>query len=343
VTVSAAAVSARAPLAAAILALGALLGCTAAGAVPVAARAAPPVRPARPALRFGLSSAGLSYPFAAAIAQGFERQAARAGVAAIVLDAQQRVQKQANDLDDLISERVNGIVLMPLDSIIARSWVDHATAAGIPVVAVGSQVGNPATRPLEDVYPRLTALVTQDEVAAGREAGRLALELLPRDRIARIAIVQGAPGFPEVVQRQEGFTQALERAHARFRIVAAQPGNWSADDADTVCQNILAAHPGVDLFFSEADDMAVGCAHAVRAAGSHAKLIGIGGSRLAMVSLEAGRIDGTVCYEPRELGALAFDALYGEVTGRKPLRAAFITYRTPGITRANVAACPPQW
>ena len=294
-------------------------------------------------LRFGLSSAGLSYPFAAAIAQGFQQQAARAGVEAIVLDAQGKVQKQANDLDDLLAQRVAGIVLMPLDSVIAQSWVDRAAAAAIPVVAVGSQVGDPNSRPLHEVYPQLTALVTQDEVVAGQEAGRLALTLLPRDRVARIAIVEGAPGFPEVLQRAEGFRQALDAAHARYRIVASQPGDWTADEADTACQNILAAHPDVDLFFNEADDMAVGCARAVRSAGAHARLVGVGGSRLAMVSLEAGRIDGTVCYEPRELGALAFDALYEDVTGRKPLHAAFITYRTPGITRANVGACPAQW
>ena len=294
-------------------------------------------------LRFALSSAGLSYPFAAAIARGFQRAAARAGVEAIVLDAQNRVQKQANDLQDLIAERVNGIVLMPLDSVIAQSWVNGAARAGIPVVAVGSEVGDPHTRPLRDVYPKLVALVTQDETAAGREAGRLAATLLPPGRIARIAIIEGVPGFPEVLQREQGFEQGLAAAHARYRIVATQPGNWRTEDADIACQNILEAHPNVDLFFNEADDMAVGCARAVRAAGSSAKLIGIGGSRLAMLSLEAGRIDGTVCYKPLELGRLAFDALYGEVTGRRPLHAAFITYRTPGITRANVRQCPGQW
>jgi ribose transport system substrate-binding protein len=294
-------------------------------------------------LRFGLSSAGLSYPFAAAIAQGFQQQAARAGVEAIVLDAQGKVQKQANDLDDLLSERVDGIVLMPLDAVIAQGWVDRAAAAGIAVVAVGSQVGDPNTRPLHEVYPKLTALVTQDEVVAGQEAGRLAMTLLPRGRAARIAIIEGAPGFPEVLQRAAGFRQALDAAHTPYRIVASQPGNWTADDADTACQNIIAAHPDIDLFFNEADDMAVGCAHAARSAGSAARQLGIGGSRLAMVSLQAGRIDGTVCYEPRELGALAFDALYGDVTGRKPLHAAFITYHTPGITRTNVGACPAQW
>jgi ribose transport system substrate-binding protein len=294
-------------------------------------------------LRFGLSSAGLSYPFAAAIARGFKRAAAHAGVQAIVLDGENRVQKQANDLQDLIAERVNGIVLMPLDSVIAESWVNQAERAGIPVVAVGSQVGNPRRRPLRDVYPKLVALVTQNETAAGREAGRLAARLLPPGRLAPIAIIQGAPGFPEVLQREVGFEQGLRTAHVKYRIVASQPGYWRTEDADVACQNILEAHPSVELFFNEADDMAVGCARAVRSAGSPAKLIGIGGSRLAMLSLEAGRIDGTVCYKPRELGELAFAALYDDVTGKKPLHAAFITYRTPGITRANARECPPQW
>ncbi len=294
-------------------------------------------------LRLALSSAGLSYPFAAAIARGFRRAAARAGVQAIVLDAQNRVQRQANDLQDLIAEHVNGIVLMPLDSVIAQSWVNAAARAGIPVVAVGSEVGDPRTRPLRDVYPKLVALVTQDETAAGREAGRLAARLLPPGRLAHIAIIQGAPGFPEVQQREQGFEQGLAAAHVRYRIVARQPADWRTQEADIVCQNILEAHPNVDLFFNEADNMAVGCARAVSSAGSKAKLIGIGGSRLAILSLEAGRIDGTVCYKPLELGRLAFDALYGDVTGRKPLHAAFITYRTPGITRSNVGECRGEW
>lgn len=299
--------------------------------------------PAEAGLTIGLSSIGLSYPFAAAVAAGFQKAAARVGVSAIVLDAQGNVQKQANDIDDLIGQKVDGIVLMPLDSVIAQNWVDRAAKAHIPVVAVGSEVGDPRTRPYADVYPKLVALVTQDEVEAGREAGRLALSLLPKGRIARTAIVEGAPGFSEVYQREKGFREALDAAHARYRIVASQPGDWTADGADDACENMLAAHPGIDLFFNEADDMAVGCAHAAHSAGSDAKLIGIGGSKLAIVSIKAGRIDGTVCYEPEDLGALAFRALYDDLIGRKKRHAAFVTYHTPGVTKADIGTCRGQW
>jgi ribose transport system substrate-binding protein len=254
------------------------------------------------------------------------------------------VQKQANDIDDLIGQNVKGIAVMPLDSVIAQSWVERASRAGIPMAAVGSQVGDPKTRDLKDVYPKLTALITQDEIAAGREAGQLSVKLLPRGRVAKIAVIEGAPGFAEVLQRLQGFEQALKEARVNYRIVASQPGDWVAEKADAACQNILAAHPDVDLFFNEADDMAVGCARAVRAAGSSAKLIGIGGSKLAILSIKAGRVDGTVCYKPESLGALAFNALHAQVSpANRPAQAQFITYRTPGVTKADIGQCTGQW
>lgn len=322
-------------LAAAILAAGAVVR----GREPVAA----PERAASSQMTFGLSSVGLSYPFAAAIAKGFQDAAAKAGVRALVLDAQGDVQKQANDLDDLITSHVNGIVLMPQDSVVAQGWVDRATNAGIPVVAVAAEVGDPKTRPIKDVYPKLTALVTQDETAAGEAAGELALKLLPPGRPAKIAIIEGAAGFPEVLQRRDGFKDALDRAGAPYTIVASQPGDWKSETAEAACENILAAHPRVDLFYNESDDMVIGCARAVRAAGSHAKLIGVGGSKLAVAAIKAGQVDGTVCYKPEALGALAFQALYGQVTGKAPRKAAFLSYPTPGVTKATIAQCVGQW
>ena len=311
----------------------AALACAAALAAPAHAES----------ITLGLSSIGLSFPFAAAIATGFQNAAQKADVRAVVLDAKNEAQKQANDIQDLIAQNVKGIVIMPLDSVVAQGWVDRATAAGIPVVAVGSQIGDPKTRLIKDVYPKLAGLVTQDEVAAGEVAGRLAAGLLPKDRTAKIAVIEGQAGFAEVAQREEGFKKGLDAAGTKYDIVASQPGDWTAEKGEAACQNILAAHPDVDLFFNEADDMVVGCARAVQAAGSDAKLIGMGGSKLAVASIKAGRIDGTVCYKPEELGRLAFQTLYDTVTGEKKHAAEFVTYETPGVTKANIDQCVGQW
>jgi ribose transport system substrate-binding protein len=294
------------------------------------------------AARYGLSTVGLSFPFAAAIAKGFADAAVKAGAEPVVLDAQGDVQKQANDIQDLIAQKVGGLAVMPLDSVVAQGWVDRATAVGVPTVAVAAMVGDPQKREARDVYSKLTALVTQDEVEAGRSAGRLALTLLPKGRVAKIAVIEGAAGFPEVEQRRRGFIAALDDAHARYAIVASQPGDWTAEKGEAACQNILAAHPDIDLFFNEADDMVVGCARAVRAAGSHARLIGVGGSKLAIASIKAGAVDGTVCFRPEALGALAFETLEKTAHG-VATKAAFETYPIPAVSRATVDQCVGQW
>ncbi len=316
-------------IAVAVASLVTLRGAARADAAPVA------IKPGAP--RYGLSSVGLSYPFAAAIAKGFTDAAARAGATAVVLDAQGEVQKQANDIDDLVAQGVRGVAIMPLDSVVAQGWVERVRRAGVPVAAVAALVGDPRTRRIDDVYPGLTALASQDEVAAGEAAGRLAATLLPAGHEATIAVIEGAAGFPEVEQRARGFRQGLDHAGARYRIVASQPGNWTAEGGEAACQNILAARPGIDLFFNEADDMVIGCARAVRAAGSSARLIGVGGSKLAVASVKAGAVDSTVCFKPEALGALAFAALHGEKGPR------FRTYPIPAVTRATVAECVGQW
>ena len=294
-------------------------------------------------MTFGLSSVGLSFPFASAIAKGFADAGAKVGARTVVLDAKGDVQKQANDIQDLIAQKVDGMAIMPLDSTVAQGWVDHASTAGIPVVSVGSQIGDPAKRALHDVYSKVSAIVTQDEVAAGAAVGRAAATVLPKDHPAKIAVIEGQAGFPEVKQRRDGFEQGLHAAGVNYTIVASQPGDWTAEKGESACQNILQSNPDVDLFFNEADDMVVGCARAVRAAGSNAKLFGMGGSKLAIAAIKAGQIDGTVCYKPENLGALAFQVLYDDATGKQTRAAQFVTYDTPGITKANVADCVAQW
>jgi ribose transport system substrate-binding protein len=304
--------------AAAILTIG--TGSIAALAVNVRLDQPPVAAAPANAPRYGLASAGLGYPFAAAIAKGFADAARRAGAQAVVLDARGDVQKQANDVQDLIVQRVAGIAVMPLDAVVAQGWVNRAGAANVPIAAVAAQVGDPRSRAITDVYPGLVALATQDEVTAGEAAGRLAATLLPKGRTARIAIIEGAAGFPEVEQRARGVRQALDAAGAKYRVVASQPGNWTSDKGEAACQNILSAQPDVDLFFNEAD-----------------------GSKLAVASIKAGAVDGTVCFKPEALGALAFEALRARVEGGDRRERRFLTYPLPAVTRATVGQCVGQW
>ena len=292
---------------------------------------------------YGYSSNGLSFPFAAAVAKGFEDAANEVGAEAIVLDSQGDVLKQTNDIDDLLAQGVKGIAIMPNDSAVAAAWADKAAEAGVVVVASASQIGDTKTRPIDDVYEKLAALVTQQEIAAGHQVGLLAAKLLKGTDNAKVAIIEGAAGYAEVQMRTEGFEAGMKEAGQSYEIVAAQPGDWSAEKGEAACQNILASNPDIDLFFNQADDMVVGCARAVESAASKAKLVGFGGSKLAIAALKDGKIDGTVCYKPEEIGRISFNVLYEVVNGIKEHKEEFITYPTPGVSIDNVDECVGQW
>ena len=317
-------------LAAAVLALG-LTACSANSADGGGAKQ----------YTIGVSNLGLSFPFPAAIGKGIKEEADRLGVRIVELDAQGKADKQSNDVQDLIAQQPDGVLLLPVDSGVAQGLADRLKAAEIPTVAVASQVGDPKQRQLKDVYPGLVALVTQDEYAAGGKAGEIAADVVPGG--GKMAIVEGQAGFAEVVQRYQEFPKAAAAKGATYEVVARQPGDWVQDKAQSACQNMLSSHPDTQLFYAESDDMAVGCAKAVQAAGSKAKIVGIGGSKLGVDAVKSGTIAGTVCYKPEDLGRLALTTLYKHLTGEKKQDAAFITYDTPAITKDNVDDCVPQW
>jgi len=294
-------------------------------------------------LTFGYVAAGMQYPFNVAAARGFEDAAKQAGVKAIVLDAKTSVENQGNAIDDLIAQKVDGIAMLPIDAVVAQGWVDRATAHNIPMVSVATEVGDPQKRPINDVYPKLTALVASDEVHVGFDAAQIAATLLPKGKVAKIGIVEGAPGYPTVWQTTKGFKEGLEKAGVKYQIVASQPTDWTPEQGESVCQNMLTAHPDIDLFFNQADDMVIGCAKAVHAAGSHAKLIGRGGSRLGINAVKAGDVDGTVCIQPETMGRLAFKAMYTAVTKPGTPKAQFVDVNTPQVTKASLSNCVPQW
>lgn len=292
----------------------------------------------------GYIPASLEYPYNVATAKGFEEMAAELGAKAMIVDPRGSVEKQANAIDDLVAQGVQGIAALTLDGVVGQTWVDKLAEQGIPYVSVATQIGDPEQRAWNDVYPAMAALVGMDNVRAGELSGELAAEMLPKDRTVKIAIIEGAPGYPQVWQRTNGFKAGLDKAGIKYEIVSSQPTDWTPEAGEAVCQNVLTATPDLDMFFSQADDMAIGCNRALEAAGSNVLLIATGGgSKLGLAAVEAGEIDGSVCDRPEYQGRLAAKALYDAVTNKDAPKGQLVSYDTPKITKDTLADCPPEW
>jgi ABC-type sugar transport system substrate-binding protein len=197
-----------------------------------------------------------------------------------------------------------------------------------------------SSRPQSDVYPGITAYVTQDEVAAGGKAAELAMQGAPDG--GQVAIIEGAAGFAEVANRQKDFRRVLEeQGGGKYEVVAAQPVDWTPEGGQKACENILSANPDIAVFYAQSDDMGVGCAKAVEKAGSNALIVGIGGSKLGIDAIADGTLYGTVCYKPKTMGEFAMQVMEKILAGEtvEPYQ----PYDTPAITKDNVSECEPQW
>jgi len=286
----------------------------------------------------------MQYPYDVSVAKGFQDAAKELGAKTLILDPKGSVEKQGNAIDDLITQKVEGIAAILVDSVVAKTWVDRSAENNIPFVASAVQVGDPAKVPVRQVYSKLTALVTTDDTLSGELAGELAATLLPKGREAKIGIIEGAPGFAVVRQRTEGFEAGLAKKGVKYKIVASQPTDWTPEKGEAVCQNLLTAHADIDLIFSQADDMALGCARAIHAAGAKTKLVATGGgSKLGNDAIKNGEMDGSVCTKPETIGRLSAKALYDAATKKDTQKAKFVSYDMPTVTKASLAKCPPEW
>jgi ribose transport system substrate-binding protein len=289
-------------------------------------------------LTIGLANQQMSVTFPAAIAKGAKAEADKLGVKLVVLDSQGDQAKQSSQVQDLVGQKVDGIILVPLSPGPAQAMVDRADAAGIAVGTAHGYVG--ADRSVSDPYPKLKFVIDENEVGAGATAGQMALRAAPKG--GQVAVITGAAGFVENKTRVQDFEKAL-KDKGGYQIVANQPGDWTKEGGQSACQNILAAHPKISLFYAISDDMAVGCAAAVKSAGSGAKIIGVGGSAGGIAAIKAGSVYGTVCYKPYTEGQMAVQAMVDALKGKLSGAPKTTFYDTPGVTKDNVDSCQPQW
>jgi ribose transport system substrate-binding protein len=285
----------------------------------------------------GLSNQTMAVTFPVGLAKGAQQEADKLGVKLIVLDSKGDVQKQGSDIQDLIAQKVSGILIVPNSPGPAQSMVDGVAAAGIPIASVHGTVG---TGPTDVPYSKLSFTINESADEVGHLEASLAKQALPSG--GKVAIITGAAGFLENTTWTAGFKSDLASAGG-FTVVATQPGDWTAAKGEAACQGILSAHPDVDLFYALSDDMAAGCGKAVGAVKSKAKVLGNGGAKIGIDGIKSGTIFGTVCFKPVDEGAKAFDTLYEQITGKAPAPKKVLSYNIPAITNANVDQCAPQW
>ncbi|WP_238625454.1 substrate-binding domain-containing protein [Aggregatilinea lenta] len=247
--------------------------------------AAPQAQADTPTIGFAVST--LANPFFVTMKDAGEAKAAELGMEMITLDAQDNNERQASQIEDLISRGVDVLIVNPVDSDAVATSIEAANEAGMPVITV--------TRPSNG------GEVVQHLDIDNAYAGQLVAEQLVKDLggEGRVAILEGIPGAPSAQQRQEGFLAVLEE-YPDIEVVSSLTANYSREEGARVMDDVLQANPALDAVYGHNDEMALGAVRSIKAADrmSEIKVYGIDAVDDALQAIKDGEMMATVKQQP---------------------------------------------
>ncbi len=255
--------------------------------------------------KIGFSHSNLTILWMAELQTHVEKMAETLNVELIVTNANDDAQKQITDVENLLSQDIDGLLIVPVDSQSAVTLVEMATAKGVPVTCASRAI------PSDDVI----SFATGDDLQAGREVGKYFAEALGGE--GKVVLLLGQLGLDPVIKRMTGFKEVLAD-YPEIEIVAEQVADNNRAKAVSIMENILTAQPEIDAVFGTNDEMALGSYIAMKAAGrgDEALIATVGGHMETYTSIKNNELDAVVFY-PNTMGARALELLVEYLNGNE--------------------------
>ncbi|GGF41570.1 LacI family transcriptional regulator [Aliidongia dinghuensis] len=305
--------------------LGALIGASLAAAAAIRPTSAADI--AGPHLALVIKT--FRNPYFKTMVEGAKDGAADFGASLEVAapDFETSVDQQIDIIDRLVSQKVDGIVVAPADSVRVIPALKRAEAASIPIVNIDNPIDRQAA-----IAAGLTPppLVTVDNSDGAYRAVKSVLASFPLAQAPiKAAIIEGIPGAENGEARKAGALKAFAE-QPRVQIVASESGNWERDEGERVAAAIIARTPDLDLLFCANDNMALGALAALAAlgaAGAHAKIIGYDALPEALEAVRNGALAATVDQRAARQGHIAVEYLMKRLNGESVPPESFVDVR----------------
>jgi ribose transport system substrate-binding protein len=250
---------------------------------------------------FGFASAN---SFAQATFAGIKEQAAKEGVQVKFFDPNFDSAKQVSQIQNAItSGEYQAFIVQSNDGNAVVPPIKEALADGIKVVAEFTPVG---TR-YDTIQPQVPGMVFVGEAPAdnGRTLGELGIDACKGVDPCNVAYLEGFKALPLDNARTAAAKAALAKA-PNVKLVASVEGGYTQASGLKAAQNVLNAHPDVNVLIGSSQAIA-GAEQAVKDAKltGKVKLIGNGGSRQAVAAVKAGRWFACYAFAEKSAGAKA--------------------------------------
>ncbi|MFJ7146339.1 MAG: sugar ABC transporter substrate-binding protein [Pseudomonas protegens] len=212
-------------------------------------------------------------------------------------DARSDVVKQLSQVENFISQKVDAIVVNPVDTAATKKITEAAVKAGIPLVYVNR-------RPDDLNLPKGVVTVASNDL----EAGKMQMQYLADKMGGKgdIVILLGDLANNSTTNRTKGVKEVLAQ-YPGIKVDQEQTGVWLRDKGMTLVNDWLTQGRKFDAVVSNNDEMAIGAAMALKQAGVEKGSVLIAGVD--------GTPDGLRAVKKGELALSVFQDAKGQADG----------------------------
>ncbi|MGE0129766.1 MAG: substrate-binding domain-containing protein [Blastocatellales bacterium] len=218
---------------------------------------------------------------------------------------------QINIVEDMINQRVDGIVLAPSHGDSLVPIVKRAQEAGIPVTIFDSGIST------ENYLSYVSTDNRQGGVVAARRMGE---KLGGKGKVAILGVKKGSVSTDE---REEGFREAIQK---EFPGIALVPiiyyGEANAAKSLQVTEDVLTANSDLTGLFASNESSTVGAMRAIRQRNLAGKvtLVGFDATSDLVQNVREGAIDSLVLQNPFKMGYEGVKTIVDKIGGKQPER-----------------------
>lgn len=256
------------------------------------------------AYTFGYAGIDMNNPYFESLKLSIETVVKEQGSTLVTYDAAGDSAVQLGQIDQMITDGVDGVFLCPVDWEKIQPGIDALNEADIPIINIDTEV--------KDI-DHVTAFIGSDNKNAGYVCGE---DLVNRKPNGGSVVVLESQIMNSQIDRITGFEEAI--AGCGFEVLERVEAAGEKDRAKTEVARILAANDELEAIMCGNDQMALGALEAVTQANRNEILIyGVDGSPDVKAEIAKGTspIVGTGAQSPINIGKTAANTVFAVLNG----------------------------
>ena len=285
-------------------------------------------------IKVGISMYTLGAPYFAAQLQTAKRKAEELGMQVAYTEARDDMVTQLANVEDLLTQGIDLLIFNPKDPQGAIPATKAATKAGVPVIIIDSTIDQAAD---------FVTTIQSNNLANGELIGEWLVKKM-KGRFIKIALISGVPGNPVGKERRQGVFRGIIEQQLRstsrvaFEIVAQGWGDWYHEGGLRAMEDMIVAHPDINVMMAENDSMALGALEAIKEAGKEDDILVFAcadGQKEALKLIKEGKYGATGMNNPVLIAETAIEIGLRVLAGERDFPK--VSY-TPAIciTKENV-------